>query len=168
MSKASVCAIVLDYFGAEKTKTCLTSLLNQGLETVYILDNSANTAATLQLRKTTEELLAIGVDYKTEILSAGKNLGFGKGVNFVVAHDKRSVSPHNYYLLLNNDAIAGPGLVSGLLSALKNDPQAVLAAPRVVSSEAGREYGIWYHRYLGLLFSRPGSSAFIILPAAAC
>ncbi|MGH7793342.1 MAG: glycosyltransferase [Candidatus Binatia bacterium] len=158
MSKVSVCAIVLDYFGAEKTTKCLTSLVNQGLTTVYILDNSASTAAAAQLRKAIEELVT--TDYKTQILSAGKNLGFGRGINFVLAHDIHSESPHDYYLLLNNDAVAGPGLVSGLLSALKKEPQAVLAAPRVVSSQPGREYGIWYHRYLGLLLSQPGQFRF--------
>lgn len=160
MSKASVCAIVLDYFGAEKIKKCLTSLINQGITTVYVLDNSASTAAAAQLRKVMEELVTTGLDYKTQILSAGKNLGFGRGVNFVLAHDIHSDSPHGYYLLLNNDAIAGAHLVTGLLSALKNEPQAALAAPRVVSREPGREYGIWYHRYLGLLFSRPGQFRF--------
>jgi N-acetylglucosaminyl-diphospho-decaprenol L-rhamnosyltransferase len=156
MSIASVCAIVLDYFGAEKTRQCLTSLINQGLTTVYILDNSANAGATAQLCKVTEELVATGLDYEIRNLSAGTNLGFGRGVNFVLTHDIHSESPHDYYLLLNNDAVAGPGLVSGLLSALGNEPQAVLAAPRIVSSQPGREYGIWYHRYLGLLLSRSG------------
>jgi N-acetylglucosaminyl-diphospho-decaprenol L-rhamnosyltransferase len=160
MSIVSVCAIVLDYFGAEKTKQCLASLINQGLTSVYILDNSASAAAAARLRKVIEDLVITGLDYKTQILSAGKNLGFGRGVNFVLAHDIHSESPHDYYLLLNNDAVAGPGLVSGLRSALENEPQAVLAAPRVVSSQHGREYGIWYHRYLGLLLSRPGQFRF--------
>ena len=160
MSIVSVCAIVLDYFGAEKTKHCLTSLINQGITTVYILDNSASTAAAAQLRKVIEDLVITGLDYKTQILSAGTNLGFGRGVNFVLAHDIHSESPHDYYLLLNNDAVAGPGLVSGLLSALENEPPTVLAAPRVVSKQYDREYGIWYHRYLGLLLSRPGQFRF--------
>lgn len=160
MSKVSVCAIVLDYFGADSTKKCLTSLVNQGLTTVYILDNSGSTAAAAKLCKAIKELVIAGLDYKIQILSANKNLGFGRGVNFVLAHDIHSESPHDYYLLLNNDAVAGSGLVSGLLSALKNEPQAVLAAPRVVSSQPGREYGVWYHRYLGMLFSRPGQFRF--------
>lgn len=160
MSKASVCAIVLDYFGAENTKQCLISLIHQGLTTVYILDNSASTAAAAQLRKMIEDLVITGLDYQTQVLSVGENLGFGRGVNFVLAHDIHSESPHDYYLLLNNDAVAGPGLASGLLSAFEKEPQAALVAPRVVSSDPSREYGIWYHRYLGLLLSRPGQFCF--------
>jgi N-acetylglucosaminyl-diphospho-decaprenol L-rhamnosyltransferase len=155
-----VCAIILDYFGADKTKQSVLSLVGQDLETVYILDNSGSDSASANLRRTFAELTEANTAFKIKFLTAGKNLGFGRGVNFVLAHDRQSESPHDYYLLLNNDAVAGPGLVSGLLSALKIEPQAALAAPRVVSSDPSREYGIWYHRYLGLLLSRPGRFRF--------
>ena len=155
-----VCAIILDYFGADKTKQSVLSLVGQDLETVYILDNSGSDSASANLRRTFAELTGVNTGFKIKFLTAGKNLGFGRGVNFVLAHDRQSESPHDYYLLLNNDAVAGPGLVSGLLSALKKEPQAALAAPRVVSSDPSREYGIWYHRYLGLLLSRPGRFRF--------
>jgi len=155
-----VCAIILDYFGADKTKQSVLSLVGQDLETVYILDNSGSDSASANLRRTFAALTEANTAFKIKFLTAGKNLGFGRGVNFVLAHDRQSESPHDYYLLLNNDAVAGPGLVSGLLSALKIEPQAALAAPRVVSSDPSREYGIWYHRYLGLLLSRPGRFRF--------
>jgi N-acetylglucosaminyl-diphospho-decaprenol L-rhamnosyltransferase len=155
-----VCAIILDYFGADKTKQSVLSLVGQDLETVYILDNSGSDSASANLRRTFAALTEANTAFKIKFLTAGKNLGFGRGVNFVLAHDRQSESPHDYYLLLNNDAVARPGLVSGLLSALKKEPQAALAAPRVVSSDPSREYGIWYHRYLGLLLSRPGRFRF--------
>ena len=111
------------------------------------------------LRKPVDQVRAQdALTLTVEIISAGTNLGFAKGVNFVIAHDRQAQSPHDYYLLLNNDAVAGPGLVAGLLRALKHEPEAVLAAPRVVSSDSSkREHGVWYHRYLGLLYSRPGT-----------
>jgi N-acetylglucosaminyl-diphospho-decaprenol L-rhamnosyltransferase len=156
MKKGMVCAIVLDYRAAEKTQKCLLSLRNQGLRTVYVLDNSESEPHSAELRKLVNDTLAGEVDYRIEILSAGKNLGFAKGVNFVLSHDKASACPHEYHLLLNNDAMAGPALVPELLKALRENPQAALAAPRIVCSDPGREFGIWYHRYLGLLLSRPG------------
>src|SRR6266508_206364 len=160
MSIARVCGIVLDYYGADTTKKCLTSLVGQGLTTVYILDNSMRGESLAALRKTVDQVQSQGADFETKIISAGTNLGFGKGVNFVIAHDRQTQSSHDYYLLLNNDAVAGPGLVAGLLHALEREPQAVLAAPRVVSSNPDREQGVWYHRYLGLLLSRPGRLRF--------
>ena len=156
MVEEHVCAIILDYFGADKTKQSLLSLKGQGLRTVYVLDNSGSQSATAELHRAVAHVSTVDPGFVIKILSSGKNLGFGRGVNYVLDHDRRSQSPHDFYLLLNNDAIAGPGLVSGLLLALKNDPEAVLVAPRVVSSQPGREYGIWYHRYFGLLLSRPG------------
>ena len=151
-----VCAIVLDYFGAEKTKQSVLSLVGQALETVYILDNSGSDSALATLRRTFAEVTEANTGFKIKFLASGKNLGFGRGVNFVLAHDRRSESPHDYYLLLNNDAVAGPGLVAPMLAEFQKDPAVALVAPRVISSDHGREYGIWYHRYLGLVLSKPG------------
>jgi len=156
-----VCAIVLDYYGAEITKKCLISLIGQGLKTIYVLDNSQESEAATTLESAVDQVRAQRADFAVEIISAGTNLGFAKGVNFVIAHDRQAQSPHDFYLLLNNDAVAGPGLVAGLLRALECEPEAVLAAPRVVSSGSSeREQGVWYHRYFGLLYSRPGRFRF--------
>ncbi len=160
MSTPTVCAIVLDYYGAVKTRQCLLSLVGQGLTTAYVLDNSHTDAAATQIRQAIERLRDEVLDYKVEILSTGKNLGFGGGVNFVLRHDLGLNVSHDFYLLLNNDAVAGPGLVENMIAEFQKDPEVALVAPRVVSSSQEREQGIWYHRYLGLLFSSPGRFRF--------
>jgi N-acetylglucosaminyl-diphospho-decaprenol L-rhamnosyltransferase len=161
MNIPTVCAIVLDYYGAEITQKCLISLIGQGLKTIYVLDNSRKGEAAATLHKALDQVRARDPDFEIKVISAGSNLGFGKGVNFVVDHDRQAHISHDYYLLLNNDAVAGPGLVVGLLETLKHEPDAVLVAPRVVSSDSSeREHGVWYHRYLGLLYSRPGRFRF--------
>jgi N-acetylglucosaminyl-diphospho-decaprenol L-rhamnosyltransferase len=154
-----VCAIILDYFGADKTEACLRSLIGQGIETIYLVDNSAAESASAALRSVIGHVNATA-DYKIKIITAGENLGFAKGVNFALCYDAHAESPHDYYLLLNNDAVAGPSLVHGLIQAIDHDPGVALVAPRIVSSDPNREYGIWYHRYLGLLLSRPGRFRF--------
>lgn len=161
MKFPTVCAIVLDYYGAEITKKCLISLIGQGLKTIYVLDNSLKGEAAATLKQALDHVLDQRPDFEIKAISAGTNLGFGKGVNYVIAHDRQDHMSHDYYLLLNNDAVAGPGLVVGLLQAMEHEPEAVLAAPRVVSSDSTeREQGVWYHRYLGLLYSRPGRFRF--------
>jgi N-acetylglucosaminyl-diphospho-decaprenol L-rhamnosyltransferase len=160
MNKESVCAIVLDYRGAEKTEKCLFSLVGQGIRTAYVLDNSEAEISAAELHTAVERIRSTQPGFSIEILSAGKNLGFGRGVNFVLRHDRRSGAPHDYYLLLNNDAVAGPGLVAGMIAQFTNDPDVALVAPRILSDDPGREFGIWYHRYFGLLLSRPGSGRF--------
>lgn len=150
----NVCAIILDYFGAEKTERCLISLAHQGIKTIYLVDNSGCPSASAQLHKVLDSVRSKRVDYDVEVISAGKNLGFARGVNYALLHDRRFGSPHDYYLLLNNDAMAGPFLVVGLMAALKQNPRAVIVGPRVISNGKIGECGVWYHRYLGLLLSR--------------
>jgi N-acetylglucosaminyl-diphospho-decaprenol L-rhamnosyltransferase len=154
-----VCAIILDYRAADKTETCVRSLIGQGLATVYLVDNSASERASTDLREAVERLRAM-IDFNIVTLNAGENLGFAKGVNFALRHDLRSPLPHDYYLLLNNDAVAGPSLVHGLIKTINRSSKIALVSPKVVSNDPGREYGIWYHRYLGLLLSNPGHLRF--------
>jgi GT2 family glycosyltransferase len=153
-----VCAIILDYRAADNTAACIRSLVGQGLTTVYLVDNSANASASAELRDAIDQLR--GVDFKIEILNGEENLGFAKGVNFALRHDFYSPSPHDFYLLLNNDAVAGPALVQGLLKVIKRDSRIALVSPRIISNHPEREYGIWYHRYLGLLLANPGRVRF--------
>jgi GT2 family glycosyltransferase len=154
-----VCAIILDYRAADKTAACLRSLIGQGLTTVYLVDNSASEPASAALRDVIDRLRAI-IDFEIVNLNGSENLGFAKGVNFALCYDFYSPSPHDYYLLLNNDAIAGPSVVQGLIKVIESDPRIALVSPRVISNDPGREYGIWYHRYLGLLLSKPGRLRF--------
>ena len=158
--KPRVCAVILDYFGAEKTKQSALSLLGQDLETVYILDNSGSDDASAALERVIGDLSSAVTGFKIRVLTAGQNLGFAKGVNFVLTHDRQCETPHDYYLLLNNDAVAGPDLVVNMLAELEKDSTVALVAPRIVSNDPGREFGIWYHRYFGLLLSRPGLGRF--------
>ena len=158
--KSRICAIILDYFGADKTKESILSLVGQGLSTAYILDNSGSLEASATLRKIVEDIVDSAPGFEIKILSTGKNLGFGGGVNFVLIHDIQSNSPHSYYLLLNNDAVAGPRLIAHMIAEFEKDPAVALVAPRIVSNDPKRELGIWYHRYFGLLLSRPGLGRF--------
>ncbi len=59
MNGENVCAVVLDYYGAEKTEKCLMSLCGQGLKAVYVLDTSGEWAqfALLAEASRTRELL---------------------------------------------------------------------------------------------------------------
>jgi N-acetylglucosaminyl-diphospho-decaprenol L-rhamnosyltransferase len=159
MNSIRTCAIILDYYGADKTESCLRSLIGQGIDTIFVVDNSAARDASAKIFAAVNRVLGIS-DFKIEILSPGQNLGFGKGVNFALNYDAHNGSPHDYYLLINNDAVAGPGLVKGLVKALIKHSNIALVSPRIVSSSPEREYGIWYHRYLGLLLSSPARFCF--------
>ncbi len=74
MKLARVCAIVLDYFGADKTELCLNSLVGQGLEKLCLVDNCTAQDASANLHAAAQRV-RVNADYEIEIISAGKNLG---------------------------------------------------------------------------------------------
>src|SRR6185295_15237806 len=103
MISVKVCAIILDYFGADKTETCLNSLFGQGLDTICIVDNSGDHKASANLHAAVNRVRATA-DCNIEIVTPGQNLGFAKGVNFALNRFVKNASPHDYFLLINNDA----------------------------------------------------------------
>jgi GT2 family glycosyltransferase len=147
----NICAILLNYRGAEKTIRCLESLVGQGLSTVIIVDNSDNEVCSGDLRKSIEKLDSGNLDYRIRLVTAQENLGFAKGINFAISNDRESSTSHDYYLVINNDATAQPGLVAKLHQALLNDDDILLTAPCIKAPETEEECGLWYNRYLGLL-----------------
>ena len=145
------CAIVLDYRQAGKTGICLKSLGTEQLDTVYVVDNSGDNEHSRELTVVLENLRSQGIDFRLEEIRPGRNLGFAAGVNLAIRTDLDSATPHDRYLLINNDAVAEPGLLGRLQQAMQGEKRVCVAAPAVVSDNSGTEYGIWYNRYLGLL-----------------
>ena len=145
---------MLDYRQARKTGICLESLRGEALDTVYVVDNSGDTAHSRELTATLESLRSQDIGFRIEQLGTGENLGFAAGVNLAIETDLGSQAPHDRYLLINNDAIAEPGLVACLQQALQPDSGICVAAPGIVSAAAGTEYTLSYNRYLGLLTRR--------------
>lgn len=154
-----ICAIVLNYRNAARTQACLDSLSNQGLDTVLVVDNSED-------RRFEDELAAMLVrrsglvDYRLQLINPGSNLGFACGVNLAL---KEADALHcDAFLLINNDAIASPGMVGHLNAALA-DPEVVMVAPQLVDVEGQAQPAFWYQRYFGLLTTRswPGSFPYL-------
>lgn len=71
-----------------------------------------------------------GRNQRLEILENGQNLGFAQAVN---ACALSAAEP--YLLILNPDCELYPGALAALRTALEQDPEAALAAPRVVDSQ---------------------------------
>ena len=149
-NRMRVCAILLNYRGAERTTKCLESLAGQGLSTAIIIDNSEDEACSRLLKTNINQLDNKKLGYHIQLLTAPENLGFSRGINFAVSIDKNSSRPHDYYLIINNDAIAQPSLVERLHQALQEDEDVLLTAPCILAPET-EECGAWYNRYLGLL-----------------
>ena len=100
-----ICAVVLDYRGAERTEQCLRSLNNQGINAVLIVDNSADEAASIALDLAVRNLMQGDLDYVAKMIRPNDNLGFSHGVNRAL--NDEHARDCDAFLLINNDATAG-------------------------------------------------------------
>lgn len=156
--KPSICAVILDYFGSDKTITCLSSLFDKGFDTVMIVDNSGDRQANTKLQEAMNEFRQREVPFTIHQIVNQHNLGFAKGVNDALRWLEIN-HPHSYYLLINNDAEATPGMLHELLTFMKENKNTVLTAPVMDDGYNKIEYN-WYHRLTGLLFFHQVFGAF--------
>jgi len=147
----TTCAIILDYFGSSKTIACLTSLADQGLDTVMIVDNSGDSQANIQLQEALTDFRQSNKPFTIHQIVNSKNLGYAAGVNIALRWLKKN-QPHRYYLLINNDAQATPGMLTKLLQFMQEHDRTALTAPIIDMGQKEIAYS-WYHRFTGLMFS---------------
>ncbi|HXA46418.1 MAG TPA: glycosyltransferase family 2 protein [Burkholderiaceae bacterium] len=152
-----ICAIILDYRGALKTEACLKSLVSEGINTVLVVDNSADVQSSQQLDDALSRLSSNGIDYRLHILKPGDNLGFAGGVNFALAH---AAGMHcDTILLLNNDASVMRGALLKLSNALTEDATS-LVGPAIVDDDGIAQPMLWYQRFFGIQSKRVIPGAF--------
>ncbi len=154
----TVCAIILDYFGSSKTIACLSSLIDQGLDAVMIVDNSGNRQANMQLQNALAAFSQNKVPFVVYQTVNPQNLGYAAGLNNALRWLEEN-QPHHYYLLINNDAEATPDMLPGLLKFVRGHDRTALTAP-VVDIGHKQITGHWYHRFTGLMFSHHVIGAF--------
>ncbi|PKN20611.1 MAG: hypothetical protein CVU71_02170 [Deltaproteobacteria bacterium HGW-Deltaproteobacteria-6] len=148
---STVCAIILDYYGSIKTIACLTSLINQGLDSVMIVDNSGNHQANIQLQEALHNFNQREIPFTIYQIVNPMNLGYSAGVNNALRWLEKN-QPHQYYLLINNDAEATAGMLPQLLKFMNKQDRTALAAP-VIDTGVKQITCHWYQRLSGLLFS---------------
>jgi len=153
------CAIVLNYRDAARTEACLRSLAGQGLDILLVVDNSADQHFSDELAEMLTRLNA-HVDCRLRLLKPGSNLGFARGVN--LALNDEDARHCDTFLLINNDAVAMPGMVVHLAAALV-DADMAMVAPTVVDVTGKHQPMFWYQRFFGLLtaHSLPGSFPYL-------
>ena len=122
MSNVSV--VIPNWNGAEALPACIDSLKNQSLELKIIVVENDSTDESF-------ELLRNGYP-EIEVVRNAENRGFAGGVN---AGIRRAIQLGSEYVaLLNNDAAADKDWLAGLVNALKANPKAGIATPKILSS----------------------------------
>lgn len=154
LTNARVCGLMLGYFHAEMTLRCLKTLQHQGIETLILVDNSAD-ATEHQLTLTLAQHFPAGW---LQVIIAPENLGFAKGMNLAWQH-AQTLGQWDYVLILNNDITAQPQLLATLHTHMAQHPRTALLG---VTADTGTvmQTGLHYQRWTGLIFSTAVTGSF--------
>ena len=117
----NLAAIVLNWNGGDDTLAALASL--EGVDTICVDNGSVDGSA----ERVAERFPAV------ELIRTGENLGFSGGNN--VGIRRALARGADWVLLLNNDAVADPGLPAALESAAETRPDAGVLACKVFFAE---------------------------------
>jgi GT2 family glycosyltransferase len=114
-------AVTVNWNRAKDTLECVDSLLqgNPGTE-VVVVDNGSTDGSSDFLKEKRPGLM---------VIESPRNLGYVKGVNMGIRLALEKGATH--LLLVNNDAIAHPGMVRELLELFGRDPSVGIAGPRI-------------------------------------
>lgn len=135
--------VILNYNGYDDTKQCVASLLLSDYAPfrVYIVDNCSDNTEGLRLK----EILSSDT---VRVVMNGRNVGFGaacnQGMRMALADGAE------FLLLLNNDTLIDPNVISKLVNAMQSDVRIGASGPRILDMEPphkvqclGYQYSAW-------------------------
>ncbi|MBL7733906.1 MAG: glycosyltransferase family 2 protein [Chitinophagaceae bacterium] len=143
----SVAIVILNWNTSRYLKRFLPSVLNITYENkrIYVVDNHSSDDSLTMLRK----------DFPlVNVIEMEANVGFASAYNYAI-----SVIKCDYFLLLNSDIEATPGLIDPVIRLMEKDPKISICQPKLLSLDEKHmfEYagacGGWIDR-LGYPFSR--------------
>ncbi len=118
-----VVAVIVNYNAGAHLGRCVSSLRAEGIAQVVVVDNGSADGSTLAL---------LAADPAVRVVSPGRNLGYGGGVNIgLVNLGLVAVEPAEMVLVGNPDIVVRPGAVAALVSALEADPSLAVVGPRI-------------------------------------
>jgi len=163
MFKDKVAAVILNYHGVELTTRCVESLIGQ-VALVLVVDNSGDEEETKRLAECMVVTNQGKQGTRIEIVSPGVNLGFATGVDFGI---RQLIEWGDFegVLVINNDAVAGVGMVDGMLKTLRAHGGKAMVGAKMGNGGPAASL-LWYHRLFGLFLQRPYLGAFPFLSGA--
>jgi GT2 family glycosyltransferase len=148
MKGQRIVGLLLNFRDAVRSAECITSLLEEEVSSVLVLDNSEDNG------KSAADIVAIYKgDSRVKVVVSERNLGFAAGVNRGIK-TIQEMFPGAWVLLINNDARLLSGASLKLEKVLVENANALIAFPSI--SQGDRVLGqAYYHKWLGLLSWRP-------------
>ena len=138
MDYPKVAVIVLNWNGVNDTSDCLESLkkLTYPDYLVIVVDNGSDGEDVRILKGKFGDYI--------HIIENDRNYGFAEGNNIGIRY-ALSVFEPAYFLLLNNDTIVAPDLLSELIKVAESDDRIGIAGPKIYYHDfKGRSDVIWY------------------------
>lgn len=114
-------AVVVNYNAGEYLKIAVDSLLEDGVNKVWIVNNSANDGSSDFVDRN---------DTRIEIIVPDKNLGYGRGANLGFGYVKSK-----YFLISNPDIRVERGTLEALVDELDSNSKCALVGPRILNSD---------------------------------
>ena len=127
--------VVVNWNGRHLLDDCLGSLLDSTYEPLRILmvDNASRDGSAAWVRETFPSV---------EVIEAGSNLRWAGGNNLALDRLRRDAPPDQHVLLLNNDTLVPGGSLRRLMAAVRDEPRAWAATPRICYAHDPAR--VWY------------------------
>jgi len=145
MSKAKkrVAVIILNWNGFKDTCKCVASVLKNDYKDfkIIVVDNGSKNDDSAKLKKKFGSRILI--------LKSKKNLGYSGGNNLGANYCKKM--KFDYFMILNNDTVVSPKLISTLVAAIEKDDKIAAINPVVfqyfkenIIENTGLRYNLWH------------------------
>lgn len=147
MGKDNVCAIILNWNGAQQTIECLSALEACGSLPVVVIDNDSRPddyqilldymTGFAQRQSTAQSLIATQTEIKNLdgqylrcLIKNDGNFGYAGGNNVGIDYAYRA--GYDYFWILNNDITVEDGALQALLDTMRSDPKCGFSASVLV------------------------------------
>ncbi len=121
-------SIVLYRTPIERILPLVQQFLDQGVERLYLVDNSPPSFETFAGWQPPERVVTIATH---------RNLGYGRANNLAI---RDSVRRHAYHIICNPDITLGDGLLRDLCGLLDRRPDVGLCGPRILDASGQLQY----------------------------
>lgn len=122
----------LDDFISSLVPQCPSDLL-----CVYVLDNSGE----LDLQR--YDYLNSD-NFQVRAVKSPKNLGFGRGHNYLFLHFKQYLTPDDWLIIANNDLVLPSGFLSKFVNMIDSDTRAIYSPQIMTSTPDSSEQKLWF------------------------
>jgi len=114
-------AVVVNYNAGTHLEKTVNSLIADGVEMVWIVDNASDDGSTA---------FAASAGDRVAVVRPGENLGYGRAAN--LGYERTS---SRYVIISNPDIEVVPGAVETLARVLEEDNDCALVGPRIINSD---------------------------------